>query len=235
MRIVICDDVKKYNNQLNKMLKNYMKRNQIDDCEIKEYTSSLDLFKEYSSGMFDYVFLDIEMPELNGFELADHIIKLDRKAVIVFVTVMADQVYNSFHYKAKGYLCKPIDQKKIDGLMDRLLEERNYKEENDLYSINIKAGGTAFLYLPDVLYFESDNNYVVSTSKNDIYTFRSSMDTVLADLKEKGFVRVSRKHIVNRLHVFKVFGDHIVLKTGENFSIGRAYKHVVRESFRGVW
>jgi len=235
MRIAICDDVKKYNDHLKKMLKDYMKRKQIDNYEIKEYTSGMDLIKGYSNGIYDFIFLDVEMPEINGFKVADYIIKLDRKVGIVFVTIMANQVFNSFNYRAKGYLCKPVDQKKIDVLMDRLLEERNYKEENDLYNINIKSGGATILYLPDVLYFESDNNYVVSASARDVYTFRSSMDTVIADLKEKGFIRISRKHIVNRLHVFKVFGDHIVLKTGENFSIGRSYKNAVKEIFKGVW
>ena len=235
MRIAICDDVKKYNDQLNKMLRNYMRRNQINNYEIKEYTSGVELLKEYSNGMFDFIFLDVEMPELNGFKIADHIVKLDRKAGIVFVTIMADQVYNSFSYKAKDYLCKPVDQIKIDGLLDRLLEERNYREEKDLYCINLKSGGTMTLYLPDVLYFESDNNYVVSASINDMHTFRNSMDMVIADLKEKGFVRISRKHIVNRLHVFKVFGDYVVLKTGENFSIGRTYKDAAKEVFKGVW
>ena len=235
MRLAICDDDKKYNEQLREMLEIYLKRKRISKYEILTFYSGLYLLESYDSGLFDFVFLDLDMPGMGGFETAEHIIKLDRYVGIVFVTFAADQVYNSFKYKAKDYLCKPVSQAKIDEVMDRLLEERNFKQEKDLYSVYLKSGGTITFYLPDVLYFESDDNYVNAVSLDAVYTFKSSMKKVICDLTDNGFIRVSRTHIVNKLHVFKVFSDKVVLKTTENFSIGRKYKSAVKKAFEGVW
>ena len=235
MRIALCDDNREYRDRLGKMLKNYFKRRKIDDYEIRKYTSGLVLLEEFSCGGFDFIFLDIEMPELGGFETAEHIIKIDRKVGIIFFTISKDHVYSSFRFKPKDFLCKPVTQQKIDELMDRLLEERDYREENDFYVVDLKTGGTISLFLPNVPYFESDNNYVIAVSVNEEYIFRSSMKKVSFDLKDRGFTQISRKHIVNNQYVFKVFNDYIAMKTGVSLSIGRKYKDEVRGVFKGVW
>jgi DNA-binding LytR/AlgR family response regulator len=176
------------------------------------------------------------MPELGGFDTAEHLKKIDRKAGIIFATNNGDQVYNSFRYSPKKFLVKPIYQHKIDVLMDELMHDFNYHEEDEFYMINLKSGGAISLHLPEVLYFQSENNYVLVTTIDDEYTCRSSMEKMADELKERGFIRVSRKVIVNRLYVFQVFADYITLKTGEHFSIGRTYKtNKIKDIFKGLW
>jgi len=237
LKIAICDDNQDfdYNGRLNKLLDNYMINNQIFDYEIKLYTSGLDLTKEYSHGLYDFIFLDVDMPKFDGFETAEHIRKRDRYVYIVFVTNMADQVYNSFQYGAKDYLCKPASQSRIDKLMDRLISERNYQEKDNLYDIKLKFGGTTPLYLPDVLYFESDNQYVVAVTTGEEFTFVENLANVSECLESKGFIRIHRRRLVNKIHVFQVFGDYLVLKTGEEFTVGKRYKATLAKALKGVW
>ena len=235
MRIALCDDVKEYNKLLHGMLKNYVERNQIENCYIKEYLSGINLLKDFALGSYDIIFLDVDMPGLDGFEAASHIRKIDRRANIIFVTNMADQVHASFKFGAKDYLCKPINQLKIDELMDRLMEERSYEEKESYYSIDLKFGGSIKLYLPDVVYFESDNKYVVAVTKDKIFTLAATLGEVAVDLERKGFVRIHRRRIVNKIYVFAAFGNHLALKTGEEFDIGRTYKGIVNSIFERLW
>ena len=235
MKIAICDDIQEYNEKLNKMLKDYMQRNKINSYEMKEYTSGLELIKVYNQGLHNYIFLDVDMPKLDGFKTADHIRKIDRHVSIIFITNMADQVYNCFKYGAKDYLCKPISQQNINTLMDRLLEEHNYKEEDHTYRITLKFGGIMYLYLPDVLYFESDGQYVIATTKKEIFTFHGNIGDVASDLESRNFIRIHRGRLINKIHVFQIFKNDLLLKSGEKLSVGKTYRGIVRSTFEREW
>ena len=237
IRIAICDDNTDYdyNARLERFIEEYISKEKITGYEIVLCTSGLELIRKYDHGLFDFIFLDIDMPGLDGFETAEHIRKIDRKVSIVFVTNMVEQVYDSFKYGAKDYLRKPVQQEKIDELMDRLLEERDYNEKNSFYKINLKHGGSMVLYLPDVLYFESDGQYVRGTTVKDHYTFSENLNSVAAELESKGFIRIHRSRLINKKHVFQIFGNHIVLKNSEEFSVSRTYRDAVKSTLEGEW
>jgi len=235
MNIAVCDDQKECNAKLRKMLERYFEQKQIENYDITEYESGRALIEDFAFGLFGLIFLDIEMPKLGGFETAEYIAKLDKNVSIVFVTYMVDQVYSSFRYKPKDYLCKPVSQEKIDELVDRLLDDINRNKEDDFYSVKLKHGGNTQLYLPEILYFESDNKYVVATTSTSAQTFSGSMDGVIGDLGHKGFTRISRTVIVNDMHVFQVFAELIVLKGGINFTIGKTFRDKTSKTLKGKW
>ena len=235
MKIAICDDVKDCNDEMYDLLSVYMCEKKIRDYDIVPYCSGSNLINEYARGLFDFVFLDIEMPKPDGFETAEYIMKLDRIVGIIFVTYMEEQLSDSFRYRPRYYLHKPINQEKINKLMDCILDDFNYRDEDDLYDVKLKDGGTTQLYLPDILYFQSDNKYVVAATSTDSCTFANNLENVAADLKEEGFVRISRSVVVNKLHVFKIYGNLVVTKNGENFSIGTTYKKKIKNTLKGIW
>ena len=237
MRIAICDDNKDfdYNAVLKVLLVQSMKKNEIDDYEITAYTSGLELIKKFNRGVYDFIFLDIQMPKPSGFEVASHINGIDKRANIIFVTSENEYVYDCFKYGAKDFVCKPVSQSRIDEVMDRLVKEHRYQESDNLYQINLKSEGSTELYLPEILYFESKDNYVLANTMETGYTFRSSMEKVADDLKDKGFIRISRQTIVNKIHIFQYFKDSIVLETGEKLTIGRTYKEKIKKAHNREW
>jgi len=104
MIIAICDDIKRYNTQLRELLINYAKRNQITDHTVTEYTCSQSLLSGYHHGRFDCIFLDADMPILDGFKTAKKIREADMDVSIVFVTNMESQMRMGYKYGAKGML-----------------------------------------------------------------------------------------------------------------------------------
>ena len=235
MRIGICDDSKDCNHKLRNMLINYMNQEKIKKYSIQEYISGLDLLEAYSSDMFDFIFLDLEMPYLSGAETAKRIREIDLTVDIIFVTYMHDQVLIGYNYNAKGFLYKEVSQNQINNLMDRLIGELARREDIGNYHIKQKFDeGTVHLRLFEVLYFESKDKYILAVTDEDVFEFRGKLTNVANDLKKRGFIRIHRSYLVNTTHVFKDFGDYLILTTGERLDISKKYRQTVKESFKGV-
>ena len=238
MRIAICDDVKEYNDKLNKLLNSYIKRRRIDNCKVMEYTSGLDLLEKYRPGKFNLIFLDVDMPDLSGFETAEQIRKQDLTVDIIFVTYMYDQTQMGYSYNAKGYLYKDINQEQIDTLMDRLMEELERREDIGFYKIRLKFDGVNMLLpLSDVLYFESKDKDILAVTEEDAFVFRGQLKNIAEDLKNKSFIRIHRSYLVNVEHIFAIFGNYLVLRSNkdEKLPISKKYSAKVNDVLRGRW
>ena len=235
MRVAICDDQKECNIKLKNMLRCYFKRMNISDCKIDEYLSGEKLVESFKPGMFEMIFLDIHMPGVTGEKAAKLIRSIDMDVILVFITNMSDQSLMGYNYHAKGFLIKEVKQVQMDILMDRLLHEMTHKTKLGAYTIKqVGDKGIVYLQLSKVLYFESCDKTVsvVYENKNERYEFRSKLDKVEADLKNKGFIRINRSLLVNTYHIFKDFGDSVTLSNGERLEMSRVYKDSVREALR---
>ena len=232
VNIAICDDRKECNENLQKMLKNYFRQRNIN-FKITEFLSGTELSKTYTSGMFDFIFLDVQMPGLGGDETAEQIRNKDLSVDIVFITNMKDQPLMGYNYNAKGFLFKEVSQEQIDNLMNRLIGEMSRREDIGVYPVKLKFDkGTVHLQLSSVKYFESRDKDIYAVTETETFEFREKLSNLEKDLSGKGFIRINRSFLMNISYVFKDFGDCIVLKTGENFSISRGCKNFVRNALR---
>lgn len=240
MKIAVLDDEIKNNQYLSKLLINHLFNSNHEDYQISEYVSGLDFLHELTPGAFDIIFLDVMMPVLNGFEIAEKIREIDLYVDIIFVTSMVNDTQVGYDYNAKGYLHKPVNQEQISRLMERLQLE--YQRRSDihsggLYEINIKrsaGGGKYLLRLSDVLYFEGAGNDTISKTLDDSFIFWKKLGDVESELEGKGFLRIHQSFLVNKSKIFQNFGKHLVLRNGETIPISRRYQKLVREELEIV-
>jgi len=233
MNIAICDDQRECNEYLSSMLKVYFENKLISGYTIMEYTCGSKLINEYTIGMFDVIFLDVNMPGLSGNKTAERIRNLDLGVDIIFVTYMKDQPLIGYNYNAKGFLIKEVSQNQINQLLDRLICEMKRRNDLGVYSAKLKFGeGIVHLKLVDVFYFESHNKDIVAVTDKESFLFREQLANVERDLQNKGFVRINRSRLVNKSHIFKDFGNYLVMSNGQEFSISKSYKDNVRKIFR---
>lgn len=187
----------------------------------------------------DCVFLDVEMPEIDGFELLDALIFRDFDLIIT--SAHESYALNAFKENAIDYLLKPIDSDDLISAVDRI---RSNKTRNDLGSelknflknwqslepkrlILPLAGKTLYVSPEELLYCKSDGNYTeiyFTKGTREVFTKRlKDMEELLQD----GFIRVHNSYII-RLSAVKEFvtqdGHSLILSDGTHIPVSRSRK-----------
>ena len=221
LRIGICDDsqedrfITKYN------LERILEEKSIESS-IYEFSSGdrfLEWFKKHSSEL-DLLFLDIEMPGMDGMETAKTLREYNELIQIVFVTSHLTYVFDGYSVGALGYLMKPAKETQIGETVERAMNALKRNEE-DIYIIK-NSEGQYKIQKSSILYFYSDKRTVVCVAKDGNYTFYDKLDAV-EEAIGKSFVRIHQRYLVNGRAVERVGVESVVIG-GEELPISRSYK-----------
>ena len=127
MKILLVDDEKL---QLIRLLKTVKKV--LPDSEILSYTNPVLAFKENENNLIDIAFLDIEMPEINGIQLAKKLKKINPKINVIFVTAYDNYALDAYKLHASGYVTKPVNEKKVKDELEGLRYDVELKPSKKL-------------------------------------------------------------------------------------------------------
>ena len=195
----------------------------------------------------DLVFLDVQMPEVNGFEVIE---RMDAPAlpVIVFVTAFDQYAIRAFDVCALDYLLKPFDRERFAQALARARIEHRRRSEGDLGAklrsvleeyrgakryldrFVIRAGGRViFLPVEELDWVEAAGNYVKLHAGREEYLHRETMSNIEASLNPDRFARIHRSYLVNVARVKELHplfrGDFaVVLKDGRQLTLAKAYR-----------
>ena len=178
-----------------------------------------------SSTKVDLIFLDVEMPELNGFEVLD---SLSYMPHIILTTSKKDYAYQGYEYKLEGFLLKPFTFPKFLSVVGSLLQEMKITLENEKSpcneSIFVKKDGV-YENVPfdKILHIEAFGDFVkIHTTEKRIVT-RSTMKEIEDGISKLQFMRVHRSFIVN---LSKVTGieDNALIINKAILPIGKMYR-----------
>ena len=216
MRIAVCDDEKPFAQVLSKRLGSLS-----SDVLISVYLSGSDLVKDITSGRkFDAVFLDIEMPGLNGLDAAKKLRELGGDLLIVFLTSHTELAMEGYEVDALRFLPKDCSDKKLTEALKAISREIGSKP-----SIVIRQKGEEIVVMPEqIIYAEADNNTVHFYLENDTISARMKLTEALELLENaaQSFVRVHRCTIVNVRHVKKYTAKDILLDNGLTVPISKS-------------
>lgn len=162
----------------------------------------------------DVIFLDIEMPEMTGFEM---LTQLDFMPLVVFATAYDQYAIRAFEENSIDYLLKPIETERLEKTVEKLRKLKSntsdssmnnsllqlieqFKPKKDIHSISVKSGEKIlFIPLTEISFFEAEDKYVfLNTTDGKQYL----TNYTIASLEEKlpeNFIRVSRSSIINSL------------------------------------
>jgi two-component SAPR family response regulator len=127
MKILLVDDEKL---QLIRLLNTVKKV--LPDSEILSYTNPVLAFKENENNLIDIAFLDIEMPEINGIQLAKKLKKINPKINVIFVTAYDNYALDAYKLHASGYVTKPVNEKKVKDELEGLRYDVELKTSKKL-------------------------------------------------------------------------------------------------------
>jgi two-component system, LytTR family, response regulator len=198
----------------------------------------------------DIIYLDIQMPGCNGFELLEKLRQSEPKKlpVIIFVTAYDEYALKAFEFHALDYLLKPFDrdrfkksfeiavkqisagdqnayQNKLSQLIDNLKLPNEYLE---WVSVK-KDDAIALVKIDEIRWIEAQGNYVLLNFSDTKHLLREKMDALEAKLDTAKFIRIHRSAIVNINFINEIEvwgrGEHkIVMKGGKIFGISRHYR-----------
>ncbi|MEO8862380.1 MAG: LytTR family DNA-binding domain-containing protein [Ginsengibacter sp.] len=197
----------------------------------------------------DLVFLDIEMPQMNGFEMLDRLPQVN--FALIFTTGYDQYAIKAFHFSALDYLLKPMEPKELINAVKKVEEHRHLpmpeqfemllKKINGINSgFNKIAVPTAegFELIPaaDVVYFEADDNYthIFLKNKNKIVACRT-LKKIEEQIQDYNiFVRVHKSYMVNLNEVVRYVrgeGGYLVMSDNSSVSVSRTRKDTLLNFF----
>ncbi|MBM7661478.1 two-component system response regulator LytT [Bacillus mesophilus] len=185
----------------------------------------------------DVVFLDIEMPKLNGMEVARSLKELKKTPLIVFATAYPNFAVEAFRHQAVDYLVKPFDESQLKetvARLKRLLVEHEPKKLEKTASISARLAleeddGIIYVNPKDILYLYRDERETKIVLKDKEYHSKLSLKDFEERLEHLSFYRIHKSYLVNLDHVSRLIpwfnGAYQLEVSGmkENLSVSRNY------------
>ncbi|MBI2427980.1 MAG: response regulator transcription factor [Ignavibacteriales bacterium] len=164
----------------------------------------------------DLVFLDIQMPELTGFDILEKI-KKEKLPGIIFITAYDEFALRAFEFHALDYLLKPFDRERFEKAVERAKEIVSSEQNSDVTSQQIRSlldslkketqtleriivktnGRIIFLRVDEIDWMEAAGNYIKLHVGNEAHLVRETMNNIEKQLNREKFVRIHRSTIVN--------------------------------------
>ena len=210
------------------------------------FTSSVKALPAIEKIQPDLIFLDIEMPVMNGFELLEKILHLPFS--VIFITAYNQYALKAFRFNAVDYLVKPIDAndlieavtkavKRIKQTPAQLSQMQRQLRGEPATRIAIpgQQGGISFIDLNDIIYSEASNNYsklILTDGKQ--FLISKTLKDVQEVLEEEHFLRVHRQYVINLNHV-KHFNRNegvLTMDNGDHIPIARNQKERLIERYK---
>lgn len=223
MRVAVCDDEA----SLGLYYKQLMEES-VSGCQVELFCSPKEfLFETQGSYPFDLIFLDIEMPDMNGMELARRIRTTDQTVPIVFLTNYADFVFDGYEVGAYRYLMKETAPEKLG----ELLREVGRKQEEKKEYLLVRSGGEDVrLTLSEIYYMEASKHDTVVHGRGGELLLRLPISKLARKLPEY-FAAAHRSYLVNLSYVERISRTECGLVGGDCVPVSRGAYESLNQAF----
>ncbi len=233
MKVVIIDD-----EPLARMIVKEYLQNYSDMVVVQECNDGFEGVKAIQQQQPDLVFLDIQMPKINGFEMLELV---DPAPPVIFATAFEEFAIKAFETHAVDYLLKPFSKERFDKAMQKFLQQQKNRPEQtqalleavsasspvQASRIVLKDGGKIkIIPVPSIQYLEAADDYVKIYTQEGSFLKKKTMQH-FEDVLQQNFVRVHRSYIINtqlitRIDPYEKDGHLVLLSTGARLPVSKA-------------
>ena len=237
IKAIIVDDEPNCCKTLSILLNRYCPEVEISGA----YHNGMEALQAINTLPPDLVFLDVEMPRMNGFEMLEKLPSINFH--LIFTTSYDQYALKAFRFSAIDYLLKPIDRNELQKAVQKI-DRRPILPANEQLQILLQkalhpAGvinkialptmeGLQMVFIDTIIYCESDDNYTVLIFKdNKKIVVSRTLKEVEEMLEEHSFMRVHRSYLVNINEIEKYVkgeGGYLVMSDGSNIDVSRSKK-----------
>jgi two-component system, LytTR family, response regulator len=243
-RVLIVDDEPLARERVRKLLEHELGVQVIGECF--DGASAVETIRKESP---DVVFLDVQMPELSGFEVIQQI-SGEKMPAVVFVTAHDQFALKAFEVHAVDYLLKPFDKERFQTALRRAMDQVHRRQTGDLSQklsalladvrsepkskhlerLAVKSSGrVVFVKVDDIDWIEAADNYVSLHVGSEEHLHRETMASIETQLPPGKFMRISRSTIVNVDRIKELqplfHGEYtVILRGGAKLTLSRSYR-----------
>lgn len=224
LRIAIVDDDLEFRNQLSDFIGRFY-GGEINRFEIDCFSNGVDFLSEYKCG-YDIIILDIQMPMMNGMDVANKLRKTDPEVKIVFITQVASLAIRGYEVSAFDYILKPLDyEKDFKHKFKRIVEsiERAKPRSRDLL-VNGDNGAIVRISFDDLIYVTKERDNALFFTTRGVFRKRMTIAAVEKMLDGLSIAVVNSGCVVNLYCVKNIDGNDVALTNGDSLVLSRGKK-----------
>ena len=216
MRIAVCDDEMIFCQDLQQKIEQYY---QSMDILVSIFNNPKELlaYIENKTDYFQAVFLDIEMPQMDGMTLAGKLKQINEAIDILFLTSHIEQMEEGYEVNAFRFLTKPVQSDKLNRALKALEEKQKERRQ-----ILIKQDGeTHLLQEKEIICIQAENVYLHIYTKEQKFLVREKIKNMEEQLSRQNFIRVHRSYIISLAAVTSYEKGKVWLKNGMQVPVSR--------------
>lgn len=231
IKIAVCDDEKIYSDRICKCISKELANHDISDYDITVYNSGMEFAAE-EDNLLEYhmIFLDINMPNVNGFELAKNIKDRNSNIYIIFVTSFLNYAIQGYRFDALRFILKSD----IDNLMPECIETVVRLMRIDYHEVEYDfVEGKQEIITNQLMFIENIKHKLIfnfSDNEKNLSLYKK-LDEIEKDLEGYGFLRIHKSYLVNVVYIKKLINYGVVLRGGRQLPIPREKIKQVREKY----
>lgn len=200
MNIIICDDDKNIPGLLIPYINNI--ENHFSDIEIFYFKNGKDLIEwsKKNSSKIDILFIDIEMPTMDGLETVKLLRAMGEDCIIIYISCHKEYVFDTLNYEIFNYLVKPLNSEILINCLSAAIER--YKKNHYIHEVYCD-GNHYFFHLDDIYYIESFRRQVTYYTKTGEYTVFDQISKLEKIFEPYGFLRSHKSYLINMSKVVR--------------------------------
>ena len=222
LKIALCEDIPIVSSVTREMM---IECNDMNTVSIFNTGKSLVDQLQSNPNYFDCFFLDIDLPDMTGIEVAEKIRHFNSDTLIIFLTSYSEYMPQVFKFYTFDYLCKPVNKNEIKRVLENI--SKVIKKRNKMFEFSYNK--TIFsVPMQDIIYFEKRGRMVQIHTSQDEFSFYASSKELIEKLSDD-FIRVHTSFFVNGRHIVGYNSNHVIVRK-ENNRIDLPVSRKFRES-----
>lgn len=238
IRIAIVEDETLHAELLEKHIESW-KQQRDTAARVQRFCHAQAFFFAWEEETYDMIFLDIQMPGIDGMETARKIREKDDKVRLVFTTGISDYLQEGYEVEALRYLLKPIARDKVWECLDKLLQEPREAPQLLFHT----EEGVVKLQEQDIEYFEARGHYTICRlqpgkrvsgqigGSAEELQLRESFSGICDRLAQRPFIRCHRSYLCHIVHIHRVEKTELLLESGNRIPVSRRMYETVVKAF----
>ncbi|WP_209403356.1 LytTR family DNA-binding domain-containing protein [Pseudozobellia sp. WGM2] len=222
LKCVVIDDSKMQRTAVSKLIRDHK-----DLSLMADYENGIKAQKGLVNQQVDLLFLDIEMPVINGFQFME---SLEDRPQVILITSKPEYAMQAFDYDVTDYLMKPITSERFNkSVLKALLRSRGitHEEEDHIY-VNSKLKKIK-VFIKDIQWIEGLGDYLKIITDSETLLVLSTMKSFMNQLPEDEFLRIHKSYIINLNRVERYNSQHVEL-CGNQIPLSRHKKAALEEA-----